>query len=215
MKGRFAAEFGKDRKAAEQALLRAIGLNLTTLGIPCLYYGSEQGFDGHAIDENGGDTYLRETMFGGEFGAFASRGRHFFNENGRLFKEIGKIARLRAERPALRRGRQYIREISENGTDFGFPEDHSGTGVYKGVVAWSRLLDVDDLVGALNTDDEKARSVWVVVDGDRHRPDSRPMRCLYSTDPEQVGTQCCPPEQRGDFVAVCLTVPAGGFVVFQ
>ena len=64
--------------------LSALALNATTLGIPCIYYGSEQLFDG----SGGSDRYLRECMFGGAFGAFRSRGRHFFREDQWLYREL-------------------------------------------------------------------------------------------------------------------------------
>lgn len=71
-----------DRKArfcgdanASKVILNVLALNGMTLGIPCIYYGSEQCFDG----QGGSDRYIREAMFGGEFGAFRTRGVHFFN----------------------------------------------------------------------------------------------------------------------------------------
>ena len=51
-------------------------------------------FDG----EGGGDAadrYIRESMFGGKFGAFRSRERHFFIDNQPVFRELGKIHKLR------------------------------------------------------------------------------------------------------------------------
>ncbi|MCF6188646.1 MAG: hypothetical protein L3J49_14380, partial [Desulfobulbaceae bacterium] len=52
----------------------AMGYLLTSPGVPCIYYGTEQNFDG------GGDSdaYVRECMFGGNWGAFDSTGQHFF-----------------------------------------------------------------------------------------------------------------------------------------
>lgn len=57
------------------------------MGIPCIYYGSEQQFDGHG----GNDRFIREAMFGGAFGAFRSKERHFFNEDGFVYQELSKI----------------------------------------------------------------------------------------------------------------------------
>lgn len=89
-----------------------LALNATTLGIPCIYYGSEQLFDG----EGGGDAadrFIRESMFGGKFGAFRSRGRHFFIEdNQHVYQELSKIHKLRSQQLTLRRGRQFLRPIS-------------------------------------------------------------------------------------------------------
>jgi len=67
----------------------AVGVQLTTPGIPCVYYGTEQAFDGtesrHDYDIekelNSEDRYIRESMFGGSFGAFETAGCHFFNPN--------------------------------------------------------------------------------------------------------------------------------------
>ena len=75
------------------------------MGIPCIYYGAEQLFDG-AGGGDGADRYIRETMFGGEFGAFRSKQRHFFREDGPATLDVrvdGIVpARLEAE---FRRGR--------------------------------------------------------------------------------------------------------------
>ena len=63
---------------------------------------------------DGGDRYIRESMFGGPFGAFRSHGRHFFLEDETVYRELGKIHRLRREQLPLRRGRQFLRQISGN-----------------------------------------------------------------------------------------------------
>lgn len=68
-------------------LYTAMALNLFSEGIPCIYYGTEQYFDG----KGGNDRYLRECMFGGDFGAFRSRERHFFNEDTEIYREISAM----------------------------------------------------------------------------------------------------------------------------
>ena len=68
-KGNNKARFCADPNA-DKVVLNVLALNATTLGIPCIYYGTEQGFDGHGDN----DRYLREAMFGGEFGPFESQG---------------------------------------------------------------------------------------------------------------------------------------------
>src|SRR5439155_6210154 len=71
--------------------LAVMALNATTLGIPCIYYGTEQLFDGEG-GGNGADRYIRESMFGGKFGAFRSHDRHFFIEAGQpVYQEMSKI----------------------------------------------------------------------------------------------------------------------------
>lgn len=136
----------------EQMVL-AIGYLLTSQGVPCIYYGSEQGFDGGG----GHDSYVRECMFGGQWGAFDTTGHHFFNQEHPIYRSIAKIAAIREREPALRYGRQYFREISGNGTDFGYPLDGKCT------LAYSRILDTAEVLIAMNLD-ENPRSDFVTVD---------------------------------------------------
>jgi glycosidase len=213
VKARFASEFGRDQKRAEKAVIAALGMNLTTIGVPCIYYGTEQGFDGHALGKEGGDRYIREAMFGGEFGSFGSRDHHFFNENSPIYKELVKILALRAERAPLRRGSQYLREISEDGKNFTIPEPEQNR-QWQGLVAWSRVLEGEEIVIALNTDPEQERSAWVTVSPECHTPGSHPLKCLYSTDPNQVGTETSGPPEQCNGSAICLSVPPKGFAIF-
>jgi glycosidase len=125
----------------QQAVL-AIGYLLTSQGIPCIYYGTEQGFDGGGDN----DCYVRECMFGGRWGAFDTTGVHFFNEQNQMYQGIKSIATIRSREPALRYGRQYFRETSEDGVSFGFPASGRCT------LAFSRILDTVEVVVAMNLD---------------------------------------------------------------
>lgn len=216
VKKRFVAEFGKDREKAERAIIAAVGLTSTSLGFPCLYYGTEQGLDGHSLGPDGGDIFVREAMFGGEFGSRGSRERHFFNEKSHLYREIAAIFKLRSEEKALRRGGQFLREVSRDGKSFGYPGvDEADAGKpHRGIIAWSRIEGKTEVICALNTDPDNAVSTWVTVDATLHKPGAARLRCLYSSDPEQIGTQAGPPEKRNGS-AVCLTIPPGGFAVFK
>jgi hypothetical protein len=219
-KGRLASEFGGDRRLAEAAVIRAVGLQMLSIGIPCLYYGTEQGFDGCADNMpklDGGviakDRFIRECLFGGPFGAFRSKERHCFNEETYLYKEISSLLALRSANSSLRRGRQYLREVSEDGNSFGIPGP-SEQGPYRGIIAWSRILYIDEFVCAMNTDPDNPRSVFVRLAGEIIRADRKTRRCVYSTDPEQIGTEAVI-EATIDGISACLTVPAGGLVVYQ
>ena len=128
----------------KQAVL-AIGYLLCNMGIPCVYYGTEQGFDGGG--EN--DLYVREAMFGGKWGAFDTTGVQFFNPDNPIYKRIARIASIRNEQPTLRYGREYFREISGNAKDFGHPIDGHCT------LAFSRVFDVDEMLVCINLDMEK------------------------------------------------------------
>jgi glycosidase len=149
----------------EQVML-AMGYLLTSLGIPCIYYGTEQGFNG------GGDhdKYIRECMFGGKWGAFNTTGRHFFNPDNPFYRQISKFTSLRQSEPALRYGRQYFREISGNGLDFGFPVDGRCT------LAYSRILDDTEILIAMNLD-AVPRNDFITVDA-RLTPAGKSMKNL-------------------------------------
>ncbi len=186
-----------------------MALNATTLGIPCIYYGTEQLFDG----EGGGDSsdrYIREAMFGGAFGAFRSRGRHFFNEDNSAYRSMADIHKLRREELTLRRGRQFLRQISGNGVDFGFPAKISG-GRMLTIVAWSRIFNDNELLCAINTDPDKATTAFVTIDNDLHAAGSQ-LTCMYSPDASELGRKIAVEARNGK--AVSLKVPAAGVVVY-
>jgi glycosidase len=210
-KARFCAA-GDGNKLA----LGALALNAMTLGIPCIYYGTEQRFDGMG-DGDGADRYIRESMFGGPFGAFRSKERHFFAENGDLFREVAAILklRLRDDKLVLRRGRQYLREISGDGINFGLPRIMGGRML--SVVAWSRILDKTEMVLAVNTDPDNMHKAWVLVDAGLHPAGSR-LNCVYSTKHGDEGSLVLPVQRKGaagEIAAVEVEVPAAGFVVFE
>jgi glycosidase len=202
-KRRFAGD--KDNRGYE-FLIPALALNLTTLGVPCLYYGTEQGFDG----DGDNDRFLRECMFGGAFGSLQSTGRHFFNEQHEVYKTVAGITDLVKRRIELRRGRQYLRQISATGDAFSFP--HMIGGQMRAVVPWSRLFDDRELVLAINTDADNALAVWVTIDDSLHRTGDR-LTCIYATDPALVGGTVNVEARNGKTVRI--TVPAKGFVVYE
>jgi len=200
-KARFAAE--PDGRALAAAVIAA---NVTTLGIPCIYYGSEQRFDGRGGD----DRYIREAMFGGRFGSFRSSDRHCFDETGEPFAEVAAVLALRRREPALRRGRQYLREISGNGVDFGLPRSFGGR--MTTVVAWSRILADREVVCAFNNDPAAARTAWVTVDAGLNATVAT-YGYDHSSDPGTVGTTAPVESRNGRAIEVQL--PAAGFAVLS
>jgi glycosidase len=200
-KARFCADGDGDRLA-----VAALGLNVATLGIPCVYYGSEQGFDG----SGGNDRYLREAMFGGAFGPFRSRDRHAFVEEHPIYRELARILAVRRGIPALRRGRQYLRDISADGVHFGPPRMLGGR--LRSLVPWSRLFADTEVLAAINTDVGAASTAWVTVDAGLHAVGDA-LTCRYSTDPGQEDTSVRVEARNGR--AVRLTVPPAGFVVYE
>ena len=95
-----------------------VGAQLTTMGIPCIYYGTEQEFDSGGRP-SGFDLVLRENMFSGNFGGKCTRGLHFFNESSPLYEALAALMNLRKTLLPLRRGRQMLHQISGDGISFG------------------------------------------------------------------------------------------------
>lgn len=203
-KARFCAQDGGDK-----VVLNALALNALTLGIPCIYYGTEQRFDGQGSGD-GVDRYLREAMFGGKFGAFRSKGVHFFDEDNFVYRELAKILEIRRNSKVLCRGRQYLRSISGDGVNFGFPEMISGQ--IRSIIPWSRILSSQEMVVAINTDYNQPKTAWVTIDDRLHQVGDT-FRCIYSTDSAQIGRQVTVEARNGK--AILLTVPAAGLVIFE
>jgi glycosidase len=196
----------KDRFAAHNAIAKryeqvahAVGTQLTTLGVPCIYYGTEQAFDGNGDD----DRYIRESMFGGTFGAFETSGCHFFDPAHPTYQRIAAIAavRNRADRIglALRRGRQYPRETSFLGQPFAYP----GRGE---LVAWSRILFDQEVLVALNTHGTQDRGAHVTVDASLH-PAGSMMTFLYPAG------GAVPVEQHGGRATVRIDLTPAGMAI--
>ncbi|MFB3895011.1 MAG: alpha-amylase family glycosyl hydrolase [bacterium] len=114
-----------DQKRLEVALV----FQLTSRGVPCIYYGTEQGFNGS------GDPNCREDMFDGQFESGPSLGDNF-NQTHALFLLVQKLNNLRRLYSPLRRGTQTTLQNSS-----------SGTGIY----AYSRQEGSSELIIILNT----------------------------------------------------------------
>ena len=225
-KARFATGNTSDKRFIQTA--HAVGTMLTTLGIPCIYYGTEQAFDGSTAyhdysieprDEHGNtpfeDRYIRESMFGGTFGAFETEGCHFFNPDHPTYLRIAAINRVRSRKDmiglALRRGRQYPREIKPYGDHFFIP----GPGE---LTAWSRIMDRQEVLIALNTNGGDVRGAFVTVHAPAHPPGSS-MKVLYRSDwsdaelknPPQ--SQTAPVEYFDGRATVRIDLPAAGMMI--
>lgn len=114
-------------------------------GIPCLYYGTEQGLHG-AGDK---DEYVREALWGGPG----------FDQNSFYYKQIQLIAAVRQQRPSLRYGRFYFRQVSGDSIHFGISSFNGG------VVAFSRILVDEETIVIANTNTNDGVEVDVIVDG--------------------------------------------------
>ena len=207
-KGTTNERFCAHGSATDDLVVSVTGLQATSMGIPCIYYGTEQGFDG----EGGADHYIRECMFGGDFGPFRSQGRHTFLEDSRLYREISNIFRVRREHIALRRGRQYLREISMDNEPFAIPE--AVEGAFTGVFAWSRIFAGTEMVMAMNNDRKRPYCCDIRID-EELCTDVLGYKFLYSTrnlDHKSDGLLKIGTSDGFSFILeVC--VPPAGFVI--
>lgn len=204
-KGSNKARFCADSNACK-VVFNALALNLMTMGIPCIYYGTEQLFDGNG----GSDKYIREAMFGGEFGAFRSHGAHCFNEDTDVYMKLQEITKIRKNKLPLRRGRQYLRKISGNGNDFGYPIMMGNE--IRSVVAWSRIFNNQEILLAINTDYNNQSQAWVTIDFEINK-NQNSLKCIYSTEKNMIGATIDVASKNGR--SVYLTVPAAGFVIYE
>jgi hypothetical protein len=114
-------------------------------------------------------------MFGGKWGAFKSVGIDCFNQNCEIYKFIRKVADIRKEEPALRYGRQYFREVSKDSVNFAYPSRHPCS------LAYSRILDGEEILVVLNTDLKNKRSDYIMVDWNLSPPRKKMKNLLDKT----------------------------------
>ncbi|MGA2450205.1 MAG: alpha-amylase family glycosyl hydrolase [Polyangiaceae bacterium] len=120
-------------------------------GIPCVYYGTEQGLQGHQTPEYTDASMVREALWGKAGAAF--------DATNPLYAFLRSLGTLRASQPALRYGRCYFRPTSIDGKAFGVSVKAPG------VIALSRILSDQEVVVVANTDRANAFPGQVIVDG--------------------------------------------------
>ena len=108
-----------------------IGLDFlySSLGVPCLYYGTEQAFNG------GTDPNNREDMFAGRFESGPSRGDNF-NETHGLYQHVARLNNFRRLYPSLQLGTQVA--LWNNPSS-------------PGLLAYARRHGAEEVVVVLNT----------------------------------------------------------------
>jgi glycosidase len=196
LKARLAADASNDHQSVATAAIQ-----LFTLGIPCLYYGIEQGLAGGAESDqrqylkNWGstDSLLREAMFGPQhplasgwtgaqgqtdsnmpgFGPHGTSGWHVFNPDHPIYKRIAKMAVIREKYKPLCRGRQYQREISYDSNPF--------SSLYIGhLIAWSRIFDDQEVLVIINSHGVDPKQGRIIADS---RLSAKGMKIVLNTDP--------------------------------
>ena len=165
---------GEPRRFDDQLTMGIACLYCLT-GIPCLYYGTEQALHGLG----GIDLAVREALWGVPGNAF-DRGHPFY-------KVIAQIARVRAKQPALRYGRQFFRPLSSDHVHF----DISRVG--GGILAFSRILDNQEVLVVANTSTTQPFAGEVVIDmalnADKDKIERLFSNKAQPQDPSQVVTK--------------------------
>jgi len=147
--------------ASDEQVIAAAGYILCALGTPCLYYGTEQGFEG-----KGGDNQMREAMFDKN-----TPGVNLLNPDCNIYQHIAQIAAVVRSSETLRFGRMYFRQISGDGVHFGLPFGANYT------LAFSRLLYGKEVLVAYNVSNQ-SRNDYVIVDTSVHTAGDQ-MNFLY------------------------------------
>jgi glycosidase len=217
--------------SCEHQVAAGVALQLFTLGIPCIYYGTEQAFAGPEPSERKwlpgwkcSDQFLREAMFGPEhprasgtdglhepdmslpgFGPFGTAGHHCFDKNHPVYKRIAAAAALRSKYPALRCGRQYLRRISFLNKPF----DLYGPGE---IVAWSLILDDEELLCVLNSNGTELRGADVIVDTDLNSGDTGTMTVVLNSAQVAETQEYSGAHPAGSWVGINRTADGRVFV---
>jgi glycosidase len=137
-----------------------LGCLFSLQGIPCMYYGTEQGLHGSGDS----DSFVREALWGKQ---------NPFDHGHPFYNTTKKLSELRDDHPALRYGRQYFRPISGNGAEFGISP------YSQGILAFSRILNDTEIVVIMNTHTTESRQVDVIVDFALN-PSNSTYRTLFS-----------------------------------
>jgi glycosidase len=157
------ARFNAPGKPPEQVTM-ALALLFSLQGIPCVYYGTEQGLQG-TIDGLDAAESVREAIWGNQPTPF--------NPACVFYTQLQAIASVRLAETTLRYGRLYFREVSGNGHDFG---QSTGAG---GVIAFSRILSNREVLVIANTNGSGPFNGSILCDIDINRS-STTFKIAYS-----------------------------------
>lgn len=145
----------------DSQLTLALGCLFALQGIPCLYYGTEQGL--HGLGNR--CECVREALWGKP---------NAFDPTHPFYKAIQALSQCRQQEPALRYGRQYFRPVSGDGIHFGISTTAHG------IIAFSRILHDREVLVVANTNTrDPAPPLHVIVDADLN-PAGSGFQILYS-----------------------------------
>lgn len=199
--------------ASDQQIVAAVAIQLFTLGIPCIYYGTEQSFAGPELSErqflpgyNGGDhadRYLREAMFGplhprhsGLAGLATDSGKEdlflpgfgpFGTAGAHCFQTDFPTYQRIAALAALRKQFPVLRhgrQYLRAISNFDAPFRFAESGE---IIAWSRILDDEEALCIVNAHGRKIRGGNVIVDANLN-PSGSEMTVKVNTHESVNGT---------------------------
>jgi glycosidase len=145
MKERFRGATSDAPDQFDPQVILGVALLFGLPGIPCLYYGTEQGLHGRGNS----DQFVREALWGKP---------NAFDVNHPFYKGIRRLSEIRDTQPALRYGRLYFRPVSGDGVHFG------ASSFTPGVLAFSRILNNREVLVIANADTRRDFQGFVLVD---------------------------------------------------
>ncbi|MBI5301193.1 MAG: alpha-amylase [Chloroflexi bacterium] len=210
--------------ATEYQIAAAVAIQLFTLGIPCIYYGTEQAFAGpeqteraqYLPDFGRADKYLRETMFGAEHprkSGAAGLGTDSIGVDATLpgFGAFGTVGChfFDPDFHVYRRIRELIRirqaypalQIGRQYLRFirnflqPFTEPQGGE-----LITWSRILDEEEVLCIVNGNGVEHRGADVIVDSSLNASTS--FRVIANTAELTLGAGYAGTHKVGDIVPV-------------
>ena len=143
----FKRRFGYEATPAQ--IVAGVGFLLCALGTPCIYYGTEQGMDGHGNS----DHFIRECLFNPD-----DETSNLLNSQSLIYRSIAAIAHFREKCAVLKFGRMFMREISASGIQFHLPECNRCT------LAFSRILFTQEVLVVYNSSETEAKEEYVLLD---------------------------------------------------
>ena len=184
-KVRYATDAASEHQVAAAVAIQAYSLGITMIysGTEQGFAAPEPPVRQFLPGFRGGDfadRYLREAMFGPVhprrpgragfpdaedgldeslpgFGPFGSAGHHCFDANHPAYRRIAALNAARRAIPALRHGRQYIRDFRL--PDRGFAVHGPGE-----IIPWARILDDEEALVVVNAHGTQRRGGHVLVD---------------------------------------------------
>ena len=140
-------------EATENEIIAIVGFLYFMYGIPCLYYGTEQFFQGNGRH----DCWVREPMFDKE------ENKSFHNSESSLYNQIKLLSDLRTRMPIFREAELEIDSISINEGSF-VSAQYTNEVIY-----WSKRVFEEKLIVLYNPKKAVKQSVCVKLSPNNHR----------------------------------------------